>query len=167
MHIQQKIGNINAFNIANRNIDWLQLEWFESNKRILRKNTQLGTEIIFKSLNSDPELTQGDLFYEDEDKIIAIEIRSCEAIVVKPVSMFEMAAICYEIGNKHAPLFIDNDELLVPYDFPLFRLLSSLGYNVKQEQRKLLQRLKTTVAPHSLINNETVFSTIRKVTTNE
>lgn len=167
MHIQQKTGNINAFNIAGRNIDWLQLEWFESNKRILRKNTQLGTEIIFRSLNTDPELTQGDTLYEDEHKVIAIEIISCEAIVIKPVSMFEMAAICYEIGNKHLPLFYNDNELLVPYELPLFRLLSSLGYNVKQEQRKLLQRLKTTVAPHSLINNETVFSTIGKMTTNE
>jgi urease accessory protein len=166
MHIQQKTGNINFLDTANRSIDWLELEWFESNKRILRKKTNSGTEIIFRSLDADPQLTQGDVLYEDEHKIIAIEIMDCEAIVVKPVSMYEMASVCYEIGNKHLPLFYDNDELLVPFELPLFRLLSSLGYTIKQEQRKLLQRLKTTVAGHAHTNNETLFSKIMKMTTN-
>ena len=167
MQIQQKIGNINAFNLANRDIDWLQLEWFESNKRILRKKTNAGTEIIFRSLDKDPEFTDGDILYADAEKLVVIKIKPCEAIVIIPASAFEMAAVCYEIGNKHLPLFYGNNELLVPFELPLFRLLSSLGYDVKQEQRKLLQGLKTTVAPHSLINKETVFSTIQKITTND
>jgi urease accessory protein len=167
MIIQQKNGNLNNVDLLNRKIDWLELEWFQSNKRILRKRTKLGTEIIFKSLNADPELTQGDVLYEDEHRIVAVEIRSCDVIVIKPVSMFEMASVCYEIGNKHLPLFYDNNELLVPFESPLFRLLSSSGYDVKQEQRKLLQRLKTTVAMHAHTKNETLFSKIMKMTTNE
>lgn len=167
MIIQQKNGNLNNVDLLNRKIDWLELEWFESNKRILRKRTKSGTEIIFKSLNADPELTQGDILYEDEHSIVAVEIKYCDVIVIKPVSMFDMASVCYEIGNKHLPLFYDNNELLVPYESPLFRLLSSSGYDMKREQRKLLQRLKTTVAMHAHTNNETLFSKIMKMTTNE
>jgi len=167
MNIQQKTGNLDSITVNNRSIEWLELEWFESNKRIIRKKTGSGTEIILRSLNTGPKLTQGDVLYEDEHKIIAIEIKPCDVIVIKPVSMFEMASVCYEIGNKHLPLFYDHDELLVPFEMPLFRLLSSLGYDVKQEQRKLLQQLNTTVAMHVHTNSETLFSKIMKMTTNE
>ncbi|MBC7588708.1 MAG: urease accessory protein UreE, partial [Chitinophagaceae bacterium] len=96
--------------------------------------------------------------------IIAIEILSCDCLVIAPKNMFEMASIGYEIGNKHLPLFFESDELLIPFEMPLFKLLTTQGYEVKQEQRKLLQLLKTTVSPHGS-NNETLFSKIMKLTT--
>lgn len=163
MLIQQKLGNINAFDINNRNIDWLQLEWFEAGKRILRRQTLAGNEIALKFLDKNPALTQGDVLYEDDNFIIAIEILPCEVLVIKPANLFEMASVCYEIGNKHLPLFFDKDELLVPFEMPLFRLLSAQGYAIKQDKRKLLHPLKTTVAPHAH-SNTSLFSKIMQLT---
>ncbi|HKB44691.1 MAG TPA: urease accessory protein UreE [Chitinophagaceae bacterium] len=163
MFIQQKTGNINLAVINNRTIDWLALEWYESNKRIQRKRTQSGQELLLKFLNENPLLTEGDILYEDEQIIIAVTILPCEAIVLKPKNMFEMASACYEIGNKHLPLFFEDDEILVPFEMPLSRLLTAQGYEVKQEKRKLLQPLKTTVSPHTH-NNESLFSKIMKLT---
>ena len=60
--------------------------------------------------------------------------------------------------------FFENDELLVPFEKPLFKLLITLGYSIKQEQRKLVQSLKTTVTPHGN-QSETLFSKIMKLTT--
>jgi urease accessory protein len=77
--------------------------------------------------------------------------------------MFEMASVCYEIGNKHLPLFYEDECLLVPLDIPLMRLLSAQGYDVKEEKRKLLQPLKTTVSPHG-DSNSSLFSKIMKLT---
>jgi urease accessory protein len=74
-----------------------------------------------------------------------------------------MASVCYEIGNKHLPLFYEKDELLVPFEMPLFRLLSAQGYIIKQDKRKLLQPLKTTVAAHAHGNNS-LFSKIMQFT---
>ena len=59
-----------------------------------------------------------------------------------------MASVCYEIGNKHLPLFYEDDELLLPYEAPLFQLLLAAGYDVKQGKRKLLDPLRTSVTPH-------------------
>ena len=167
MLIQQKIGNINTIQINHKTIDWLELHWFETNKRIQRKHTQSGQEIALNFLQENPNLTQGDILFEDEQSIIAVEVLPCECIVVAPKNMFEMASVCYEIGNKHLPLFFENDELLVPHEMPLYKLLIAQGYIVKQEQRKLLQPLKTTVAPHSS-TNDSLFSKIMKLrATNE
>ena len=74
--------------------------------------------------------------------------------------MFEMATMCYEIGNKHLPLFYESDQLLVPFEMPLFRILSAQGFDVQQATRKLLQPLKTTVAPHNVSISDNLFSTI-------
>jgi urease accessory protein len=163
MLIQAKIGNIDSYSHNAKTIDWIEFEWYEVNKRIQRKKIKSGKEIILKFLNDNPSLTQGDILFDDDQTIIAVEILPCECLVIAPKNMFEMASICYEIGNKHLPLFFENDELLVPFEMPLYKLLTTQGYVVKQEQRKLLQPLNTTVSPHSN-SGETLFSKIMKMT---
>lgn len=163
MLIQQKKGNISSANINNRRIDWLHLEWYETSKRILRKQTHSGTDIALKFLNSDPALAQGDILYEDDTLIIAVDILPCDVLVIKPANLFEMASVCYEIGNKHLPLFFEKEEVLAPFELPLFRLLSTQGYAIKQDKRRLLYPLKTTVAPHAH-NSSSLFSKIMQFT---
>jgi urease accessory protein len=153
MLIQQKRGNINTVTINNRSIDWLQLEWYETSKRIMRRQTRAGIDLALKFLDKDPALAQGDILYENDTLVIAVEILPCEVLVIQPANLFEVASVCYEIGNKHLPLFFEKEELLVPFEMPLFRLLSSQGYAIKQDKRKLLQPLKTTVSPHEHSNS--------------
>ncbi len=164
MLIQHKIGNIESYPVHDKSIDWLAMEWFETNKRIQRKKTTSGTDISLKFLQENPSLTQGDVLFEDETSIIAVEVLACSCIVVSPKNMFEMASVCYEIGNKHLPLFFENEEVLVPFEMPLSRLLTAQGYTIKQENRKLIQPLRTTVSPHG---NETLFTKIMKLTAND
>lgn len=164
--IKEKIGNLQTFNIGSRSVDTVSLEWHEVNKRILHKRTQSGKEVIIKFMNETQSLTQDDVLWCDDKWVIVIDIQPCEAICIKPVSMLQMACVCYEIGNKHLPLFYDNDELLVPYEAPLFRLLSAAGYEPKQQERKLLNQLKTTVTPHSYVEGkQSLFSKILQLTT--
>jgi urease accessory protein len=163
MLIQQKSGNVNTIEVNNRKIDWLQLQWYEAGKRILRKQTLAGHDIALKFLDKNPALTQGDVLYESDSLIMAVEILACDVLVIQPANPFELASVCYEIGNKHLPLFFDKNELLVPFEMPLFRLLSAQGYTIKQDHRKLLNPLKTTVAPHAHSNNS-LFSKIMQFT---
>ena len=164
MLVQKKLGNINSL-ATDKNIDWLNLEWHETNKRILHKKTRAGKEIVMKFLKENQNLTQADIIYEDAETIIAIDIQPCDTIVIKPKNMFEMAAVCYEIGNKHLPLFFQDDEVLIAHEAPLFNLLVSAGYNVVKENRKLINPLKTTVASHAHIGSESLFSKILKLST--
>jgi urease accessory protein len=163
MLVKEKIGNLELFAINNRNIDYVWLDWYETNKRILRKKTTTGREIGMKFLNENPQLTVGDIIYEDDFSLIAIEIKECDAIIIRPRSMHEMAAVCYEIGNKHLPLFYQEDEILVAYEASLFTLLSALGYAIEQAKRKLIKPVKTTVTPHGNSSNS-LFNRIMKLT---
>ena len=164
MIVKEKLGNINDIVINDEVIDHVLLDWYETNKRILHKHSQHGKEITFRFLKENQNLTDGDIIYRDDESIIVIDILPCEVIIIRPASMHEMASVCYEIGNKHLPLFFQDDELLVPYEAPLFRLLSTGGYAVKQGKRKLINPLRSTVTPHGH-NNESLFSKILKLTT--
>src|SRR5215217_3786359 len=110
MIIKEKIGSIKNIEINDRVIDSLELEWYETTKRILHKKTNAGKGVVLKFLNQTQSLTEGDILYEDEQSLVVISIKPCEVIVIKPTSMYEMAYCCYEIGNKHLPLFYANNE---------------------------------------------------------
>ena len=167
MIISAKLGNLyNGFTSA-KPVDAIYLEWFESNKRILHKKTVSGREIICRFLNESIQLIDGDVLSEEQDSVVVVKILLCDAIVINVADKFQLASVCYEIGNKHLPLFYDNGELLVPFDGPLFSLLTAQGYQVQKQERKLLNPLKTSVAPHGeSVNGSSLFSKIMKMTSN-
>ena len=166
MVIKQKIGNLSSFLQDNRVIDRILLQWFETSKRILHKTTISGKEVILKLLKEGQTLKQDDVIFANESFLIVIEILTCDSIVIAPKSTYEMACICYEIGNKHLPLFYEDKHLLIPYDAPVYRMLEAAGYTIKREDRKLLHQLKTTVTPHAHTSSgESLFSKILKLTT--
>jgi urease accessory protein len=144
---------------------WIDLEWFETNKRIQHKTARDGKAFRFKFLQENPNLQQGEIIHQEQWKDYAIHILPCECLVIKPKGNFETASICYEIGNKHLPLFYESEELLVPFEKPLFRQLSAMGFEVFQEKRALLHPLKTSVAPHG--ESGTLFSKIMNLTQKE
>lgn len=164
MIIHQKLGKLNDFILEDRCIDLLPIEWYETNKRILHKQTNSGKPVVIKFLNQSPNLMQDDVIFADEHYIVCIDIQPCDAIIIQPASMQQMAAVCYEIGNKHLPLFLHGDEVLVPYEAPLFRMLIAAGLNPLHEERKLLHPVRTTVSPHSHSGNGSLFSKILQLT---
>ena len=105
MLIKHKIGTLQTIEAGHQKIDLLPLHWYETAKRILHKRTIAGREVILKFLKEGPQLSQDDVLYADEQEIIAVDIQPCDVIAIRPQSMYEMALIAYEIGNKHLPLF--------------------------------------------------------------
>jgi len=164
MIVKEKIGNITNFQIGERVIDYLYLDWFETGKRILHKKTTSGMEVVMKFLRENQQLGQGDILFADETRLIVVAILPCECLVIIPRSKFELASLCFEIGNKHLPLFYQDEKLLVAYDAPLFRLLVSSGYDVIKEDARLENPLKTSVSPHGDSGKDSLFSKIMKLT---
>ncbi len=148
MLITKKLGNISASAITNKSIDKLSIEWHEAERRILHKTTQSGIDVTLKFLNRNPDFKEGDVLWQDENTIIIVEIIPTECIVITPGSLIVAAALSYEIGNRHVPLFYEGVDLLIPYDVPLFNLLQASGYSIRIEEKKLVQPFKTTVLPH-------------------
>lgn len=163
MIIKSKVGNINGIPVTGE-IEYLDLEWYETQKRILHKKTRSGRIIAMKFLNENPSLTDGDILYHDHEFTIVVHLRACQCIVIKPGNLYEMAQVCYEIGNKHIALFYESDELLVPYEAPLFAVLEASGFNPVLAERKLLHPLKTSVSGHTHAETKSLFSRILQLT---
>jgi urease accessory protein len=166
MLINRKAGNLQSFDVGKRSIDHLAIDWFEANKRIMHKATQSGKQVTIKFMQENPDLKQGDILFADDTSIIVVEINPCKTIVIEPRTILESASVCYEIGNKHLPLFHDGDELLIPYEAPLYRLLQASGYTMKIEERRLDKPIKTSVSPHAHSGSSTsLFNKILQLTT--
>ncbi|PSL27048.1 urease accessory protein UreE [Chitinophaga ginsengisoli] len=164
MIIIEKIeGNVVNGSAAQRVIDPLLLEWFETGKRLLRRHTQGGQEVALRFMREAPMLQQGDIVWMDDKKAIAIDIIPAAAIVLQPVTMKDMATVCYEIGNKHLPLFLEGNEVLVPYEEPLFRWLEAKGHHPMKEQRRLTNMLRSNIIPHEHGSSGSLFSKIMQL----
>lgn len=160
MIINEIVGNIKDAPLENKEIDLLQLEWFEVSKRIQRRTTQAGREVMIKFLKEGQRLRQDDILFIDDSHAVVIDILPCDAIIVHPQSLLEMGSVCYEIGNKHLPMFIQNGEVLMPFEEPIYRWLTSTGYNVRKENVKLLNMLNANVQQHGHGGGSSIFSKI-------
>jgi urease accessory protein len=164
MLIQEKIGHIGSFAVDGRVVDPLPVEWYETGKRVMRKMTRGGREAALKFLRESPSLSEGDVLYADESVVIIVEILACDVLVIRMGALSVAAAVCYEIGNRHLPLYMEEDVLLVPLDEPLYRWLAASGYAAWKEERKLLYPLRSTVAGHAHEGSGSLFSKILQMT---
>ncbi|MFI1770584.1 urease accessory protein UreE [Thalassobellus citreus] len=141
---------------------FIDFEWFETNKRIQHKMARNGKSFRLKFLNENPNFRQGDILIQVDNTNYVVNIIPCDCIVIIPKNNFETASICYEIGNKHLPLFYEKERLFVPFDRPLFRQLIAMGFEVYEDKRQLLTPLRTSVSPHGY--SSTLFSKIMNLT---
>lgn len=149
MIIESVVGNIADTDISHLATDLLQLEWFETTKRIQRKKTASGREIALRFLKEGQRLRQGDILLIDATHAVVVDILPSDAIVVSPRSLLEMGSVCYEIGNKHLPLFIQDDQVLMPFEEPIYRWLLASGYATEKQHTRLTNLLNANVQPHS------------------
>lgn len=146
--VEQIVGTLHEMEPAGRAIETFQIEWYEAGKRIQRKRTDAGSEIAIRFLKEGQRLNQGDILFMDDRRVIVVDVLPCDAIKIKPRSLLEMGSVCYEIGNKHLPVFIQNDEVLIPFENPIYKWLSAMGYSTERVTTKLLNIVNAAVEPH-------------------
>ncbi|WP_234118217.1 urease accessory protein UreE [Clostridium hydrogenum] len=137
MIIEKILGNLHDIDVKGRKLDTIDIEWYEVNKKILKKDSSLGKEIGIR-LSEHRKINDGDILYMDDSEIIAVNIPESEVILIEPKSMVDMGTMCYEIGNQHVPLFLTEGSIMIPYEKPLMELLDKKGFNPKKEMRKLV-----------------------------
>lgn len=144
--VEEVLGNLTDLQqsgqITNQNIDYITLQWFECDRNILRKTSQNGQEIAFRLLKEGSRLAHDDVVMLSDESAIIIAIEPVQTIVLSPKTLAEMARACYEIGNKHAPLFLEGDEVLLPFDQPMFAWLHAAGFHPSQQLRRLSHALR-------------------------
>ena len=140
-HILGKLKDIDTKGLT---VEYVDIEWFEAFKRIHSKVTSQGRPIGIRMDDSilKTGLVTGDIIYEDDELIISVNTPPCEVtyIQVDFEHAHMVAKVCYEIGNRHAPLFWGESNLtfITPYDEPIYRMLEQMhGVQVEKKVVKL------------------------------
>lgn len=142
MLIEKIIGNIaNEEEHPQKATEWIELEWEELSKRILRTATDQGTDIALRIEDEEP-LQYGDLLFEDEQRRIAIRTKLEPVIVITPKDMYEMGKAAFELGNRHTPSLIANNEIIVRADHTINPLLDEIGVHYETTERRFKQPFK-------------------------
>lgn len=122
-------------------IDYVDVPWYDSGKRIQKLVTNNGVNIGIRldSDNLTRGLLQGDVLEVIDGKAIVVNITEEKCIAVKAHNLKTVAKVCYEIGNRHSPLFYSEDynELILPYDKPMLEMLRKLAVETDVKTMKI------------------------------
>lgn len=113
----------------------LPYEWYESTNKILKKTASSGERI---GLRISQPLFDGAIVYEDEGKVIALELLPCEVTNTHVQSMREMGRVCFELGNRHCPLSVSETAVKTPYDSATFEYLQKKGFECEKVYEKFI-----------------------------
>ncbi|WP_342514071.1 urease accessory protein UreE [Sporosarcina sp. FSL K6-1522] len=162
MLITKVIGNIGTEEeIAGKKTEWLELDWEELSKRILRRETDQGTDIaISLEQHADDHhhdhhhhdghdhhhdhhtLQYGDILFEDDNRRIVVRTKMEPVIVISPKNMTEMGKTAFELGNRHTPALIEENQVIVRADHTLNKLLDEVGVAYETTERRFKQPFK-------------------------
>lgn len=143
MIVEKILGKLHD---TSKQVETVSIDWFERDKKILRKTTTSGEDI---GIRTNSPLNEGDILYEDESRIIAVEIAPCDLVSVNVNSMTEMGRLCFELGNRHLSLSITDDTVKCPYDEPTFEYLKKLGFCVKKTHEKFAGYIECKAHAHT------------------
>lgn len=131
-------------------VETITIDWFERGKKILRKTTSSGEEI---GIRIDEPLNEGDIIYEDSERVVAVEIAPCDLISVNVSNIKEMGRLCFELGNRHLSLSIGENTVKCPFDEPTFAYLKHLGFSTEKVHEKFADYIECKAHAHTHSHN--------------
>lgn len=143
MLCEQVLGKLEDLDVSGKTVEYVDIEWHEAFKKIHKKITDQGREVGIRMDDSilSRGLFQGDVIYQDETVTVVVNTPPCEIIEITLAPGHEkMAAkVCYEIGNRHAPLFWgEKDTFITIYNEPMLVMLSKIhGVTAEKKIAKL------------------------------
>ena len=156
MLCEKILGRADQTDLSGRQLDYVNIEWYEAFKKIHKKVTDKGEEVGIRLDDSvlTRGLYEGDILYLDKERALVVHTPKCMVIRVKVDENHpHMAAkVCYEIGNRHAPLFYGEEEntFITPYNEPMYLMLEKLhGVTATKEIQRLDFDRRISAAVHN------------------
>ena len=113
--------------------DTLCLTWEERRWTRKRVTTAAGREVAL-ALPTGSVLRPGDVVAVESEWYLAVEASPEPVLAIRPRSPAEAIRIAFEVGNRHFPLALDGELLLVPDDSAMEQLLRRLDASWQRRQ---------------------------------
>ena len=109
-----------------RRVERVALGWEDRLRSRQRVRTDSGAEIGVKLPTGQP-LREGDILFEDEERVVVVAAIPEDVLVLYAESETEMGRLCYQVGNRHAPICVQDGRVLTPYDSVLEAYFVKMG----------------------------------------
>ena len=109
-----------------RRVERVALGWVDRLRSRQRVTSDCGTEIGI-ALPTGQALHEDDILYEDGERVIAVATFAEDVLALYPGTPVDLGRIAYQVGNRHAPVMMENDRVLTPYDIVLEAYFRKMG----------------------------------------
>lgn len=141
------LGPLATFAVGTRTLERVTVRSDDLAKRVLRFATGAG-EIGVRFDGAD-RLRDGDVIFADEERVVAVRVGADDVLVLRPPTLAAAIGLAHALGNRHLPIQIDGDAIVVRYDPLLAALAGEHGAAVTREQRVAAAPFRHVHAPHA------------------
>jgi len=131
--------------------DKLVLAWEERRWMRGRFTTERGRKIGI-ALPTGTAISPGSVLYMGEDWYLKLEGAVESVLEILPSDSGEAVKIAFEVGNRHFPLALEENRLLVADDKAMVRLLERLGVPFRRRQAVFKPIGNTQLHQHAAIS---------------
>ncbi len=130
VHSSENGGELRAKEEDKLVLTWEQRRWMRG-----RFTTARGRKIGI-ALPTGTTLMHGTILYVAADWYLKIEAAVEAVLEILPLDCNQAVKIAFEVGNRHFPLAVQEDKILVPDDKAMVRLMDRL--HVRWERREAI-----------------------------
>lgn len=149
MIFNEVVGNISEItNLDKYHVEKIHINNEDLLRRILRVTSDHDKEYGI-SLEKGNNLNDGDLLYNQDNKLIVIKVNTEDVLVIKPDNITQMGKIAHELGNRHLQAQFEDGKMIVQYDNLVEEKLKKDNLNYSREQIKLKKAFRHVEFAHT------------------
>ncbi len=130
--VYEPVASFTEEEVRGREEDTLALAW-EQRRWVRGKFTTRKGRQIALALPTGTLLKPGAIILVEPEWYVRVEAQAELLVVVTPSNFQQAVKLAFEIGNRHFPLALDGESILVPDDAAMTQLFDRL--NVRWERR--------------------------------
>ena len=131
--IDRLISPVSAEILRTKEDDKLVLTWEQRRWVRGRFTTDKGRKIGL-ALPTGTTLAPDAILWVEQDWYLRVEAATESVLEILPADRAEAVKIAFEVGNRHFPLAMQQNKLLVPDDKAMVRLMDRLGAQYERRQ---------------------------------
>jgi urease accessory protein len=144
--IAAPLGNLATFAVGDRRVERVLVRSDDSAKRLLRLATSAG-EIGLRFAGAE-RLRDGDVVHADAERVVAVAVEPDDVLVGRPPTIAAALALAHALGNRHLPVQIEGETIVVRFDPLLPALFAEHGVPCERAARVVAEPFRHAHAPH-------------------
>jgi len=117
------------------NVDWIEIDWPQTLRRALRLVSNAGKRVDIL-LPPGGRLRHGDVLFDSPNGRIAVYLRTCDVLALRPSGAEIGYRLMLRLGNQHLLAEVDGNVVYTPDDGPAQMLAEQLNVPFSRVRRR-------------------------------